>query len=227
MKSPILAIVAILLPLSSGAAVIAIGNGDFSSNTGTVATSWIEAEVGGANTYYNPAEVSAPDHVAYIMASGTSSAPNFQSISQNLSVLNSGLTVASFNSYTITFDAGFRSDFFTGSAAMTVSLVDLGADGVYQFSDAVLASQGFTRGVAGTGTPVLTGEVANLSFTSSSTNAIGLVFQNTTAGSTFQRTGMIDNVSVTAVPEPAVPAVALLGLGSLLLRGRRTARGPF
>ncbi|MFD0895431.1 hypothetical protein KBB96_20155 [Luteolibacter ambystomatis] len=203
------------------AAAVVVNNGGFSPNTGTTATGWTDLEVGGGNVYYNPAEAAAPDDIAYLMASGSSSAPNFLGIYQNLSSSNASLTVSTYNSYTISFAAGFRSDAATGTAAMTVRLVDLGSDGLYQSSDAVLASYDFSRTAATTGTPVLTTENPTLTFSSPSINNIGLVFLNTTTGFTFQRTGMIDNVSATAVPEPSAAALAALAGLTLLARRRR------
>lgn len=207
---------------SAEAATLIVSNGDFSSLVdANTATNWTDLEPTTNSVYYNPLEASAPDNIAYIFSSGNATAGQFNGFVQNLSTFNAGLTASTYGDYTINFDAGFRDDLTqTGTVNFRVALVDLGADGVYQQStDLVLASSDFSR--TKDSTPVnLTAESVNLTFSSASTNQVGLVFFNTNTVNTFQQTGMIDNISVTAIPEPS--SFALLGAaGTLLLLRRR------
>lgn len=224
MKYTVLTTLAALSVLNASvhAATIIVSNGDFSSliDAGN-ATSWTDTQVGGGTSYYNPSENSAPDFIAYLQSSGSSTAPDFNAISQNLSDFNAGLTASTYGSYTINFDAGFRDDLTqTGTVNFRVALVDLGADGVYQSSDIVLDSATFSRSKNAIAMD-MSSESINLTFSSSSGNDIGLVFINENTGSTYQQTGMIDNVSVTAVPEPTTATMfGLVGLAFVLRRRR-------
>lgn len=208
------------LTIITHAASINVSNADFSINATSTATDWADIEVGGANVYYITSEASSPDGVAYLMSSGSSLSPNFNGIVQNLSVTNAGLTAASYTSYTISFMAGFRDDVGqTGAINMSVALVDLGSDGIYQSSDTILASWLFSRSADATPAD-MTAEVAHLNVNSSSTNQIGLVFLNENIGTTWQQTGMIDNISITAVPEPSIALLGGMGLLGLIRRRR-------
>lgn len=210
---PFVCLLPLLLASPLRSETITVANATFAGTS--TAAGWTDLEVGGGTVYYDPSEASATDNVAYLMSSGTSTSPNFVGIWQDLSASNPGLAAASHGEYTISFDAGFRDDLSqTGTVTLRVSLVDLGSDGIYQPGDAVLATKTFTRSGDGTaGQSPLVPETATLAFTSASPNKLGLVFLNENTGTTFQRSGMIDNVAVSAgvfVPVAGDATVAAL-----------------
>lgn len=201
----------LIMSVLTGLAVAAVAdpvtvlNADFEAGAdNNSAASWSDT---GANAYYLAGE-------------GTYSSGRAASL-QDGAYTQQDLGIAA-NSYlgdwTISFDKGFRDDFFTGTANVAVSLIDA-------VDSTVFASGNFSvtgTGSANTGAIVFSADSVVLDMSGvSSVNNVILKFENTTGGggSPWERTGLVDNVSVTAIPEPATMGLlAAFGGGLLFIR---------
>lgn len=138
-------------------------------------------------------------------------------------------TVGSYNSYTVTFDSGWRgfnSPTATGFS-VTFSLINV-------TDNLLISSQTYNFPVPGaaitnTYTPIAQGNTVTINYDNSLASMVGdtiaLRISGTGSpnqgGNNFANTGWIDNVSVTAIPEPG--AALLGGIGMLALLRRRRA----
>lgn len=215
---------------AASAVLITVTNGDFQTDVGqanTMATGWTAVNGAGTNNppsnyFQNDISGFTGDRLALLKSDGG----NY--IQQALSMGESGAVDAtSFNRYTVNFNYGYRRDSTTnGDLTLRVSL--------WNTTDNLeLAGQNFTITNPGTGANSMSAQVANLSYDNTQASLLGdtiaLRITNTTAdlaANAFQRTGMVDDFTVTAVPEPS--AYALFGAGSLaafaFVRRRRRAR---
>lgn len=215
---------------AASAVLITVTNGDFQTDVGqasTVATGWTAVNGAGTNNppsnyFQNDISGFTGDRLALLKSDGG----NY--IQQDLSTGASGAVDAtSFNGYIVNFNYGYRRDSTTnGDLTLRVSL--------WNTTDNLeLAGQNFTITNPGTGANSMSAQVANLSYDNTQASLFGdtiaLRITNTTAdlaGNAWQRTGMVDDFTVTAVPEPS--AYALFGAGSLaaiaFVRRRKRAR---
>lgn len=211
-----------LAPIAS-AAVVTIVNGDFEANpwnsfASTVPDGWTSSVAGGAGDYGQGAP--ATPNLSSIAAHFQSVGGNY--LQQDLSANNPGLTASSHPGYVVTLDHSYRNDAATnGEIAFAIALWDLTNDVEIVSRSFVIANPGV---LAGEGSNQFTTEEFTLGYDPSAyTNesiALRLIHASESLGSPWQRTAMIDNVSVTAIPEPSASLVAALGLLGLLRRRR-------
>ena len=195
--------VAMLLVVGANAALI---NGDFElGDNANGATNWTDFEAAANDVYYVPGGDTSryPDPWSRSMTlKGYSGATGSQQILDAVQ-----------DSYTFSFDAGFRNDGVAGSADLVVSIWDTVAG-------AALASETITVSASGTvaQSDPTWGNWNNYTVTldvdTTGVSEVALRFANSSGG-TWQSSAMVDNV----VPEPAT--LALLGLGAIVTRRRR------
>ncbi len=173
------------------ARVIPVQNADFEAGADHLsAMSWSDS---GSDAYYRAGE-------------GLYSSGRAMSL-QDGAFAQQDLGIAA-NSYpgewTISFDAAFRDDYFTGSATVAVLLIDA-------IDRTVLASDTITlvgTGSANTEAIVFSPDsvVLDMSETSSANNVI-LKFENMTGatGQAWEHTALFDDVTVVATADPPVP----------------------
>ncbi len=171
-------------------------NGDFEAGAdGYSATNWTDS---GSSAYYAAGEGAYSSGRALSLQDGGYSQQEF----------NIDASVYA-DEWTLTFDKGFRDDFFTGSATVTVSLLDA-TDGITVFASG-------TFDVEGSGSP----DTTNIAFTAASmvldmsavtsTNGVILKFENTTAGggAPWERTALVDNLTIDGGAAANGPATIL------------------
>lgn len=132
-----------------------------------------------------------------------------------------GVEASQFTQYTVDFLSGMRpfgDD--PWDVDVRVSIWDI-------TNDVELGGQTITFSYNGTPTALeeipFTAKQAiiNVDTSGLSNEAVALRFTHATATGSFTRTALVDNVSMTAIPEPA--SLVLLGLGGLLMLRRRQA----
>lgn len=217
-KTPLRLLPLFALAPFSHAAIITITNADFQADVGqanTVVTGWVS--VAGSGTNSVPSNYFAndvPDLVGNRVALIKSDGGNY--LQQVLAASDAGpVDATTFNQYTVNFNLGYRHDAVrNGDLSVRVSL--------WNTTDNVeLAGQDFIlTDPLTTGTNSLVAQVANLSYDSSlgslTGDSVALRITSLSAdlgANAWQRTGMVDAFSVTAVPEPS--AYGILGAGAL------------
>ena len=201
-------------------AVITLTNANFNADTGAALTSvtgWTSVAGGGTNSapsnYWSntisPADLGAYSTIGLLKSDGN----NF--LAQGLTASDAGAVDATtFAQYTVNFDFGYRRDGGTnGDLTLRVAL--------WNTTDNVeLAGQDFTILNPGTGVNSLSARVATLTYDNTLTALTGdtlalriIATSPDLAGNAWQRTAMVDNFSVTAVPEPAT--YGMIGAGAL------------
>lgn len=230
-KTPLNTILFAALAASASAATLTVTNGDFNagvwnSNGATKSpAAWTQSLTTAGN--YGQSTPATPNL--------TSIAAHFQDRNnnyyvKNLTTDNVGLDLSDYNSYTVAFDYGHRNDSATttvGTFFLDISLWDL--------TNNVQVGATQTVNIVSTGqrTPLanqnlLTSSSVTFSFDNSlyTNQAVGIRFTHagTSAGAdgsqTFNATILLDNVTVTAIPEPSAALLGGLGLLSLLRRRR-------
>jgi hypothetical protein len=210
---------------ASQAATIQLSNADFNTGTGLTATSWIQTDGTGANSapsnYWQGAGLVSgiTTGAIYVKSDGA----NFiqQAFTQTIDL--TPVDATTFNSYTVAFDYGFRHDgtFNASNHTIRVSLWNV-TDGVeVAGTDLVIAPP------VASGANSLTGGSFNLNYDNTAGTLAGdqlaIRFTSTSAdlgGNAWQRTAILDNVSITAVPEPSAALLGGLGVLALFLRRR-------
>lgn len=213
--------------MASQAATITLLNGNFeggASASDLDPNSWTVSTEGNNNVY---AFTAANGITTTVLHFKDNSDTALSSISQNLSANNVGLQAGSYSNYTVTLDLGWRTDRTTGgtntgAATLRFELYDVTTP------TTVYGSTEFT--LAQRGTPLYNSyalihdnlqiDIAN---TGTGTGQIGLRILRIDADNTAvegDSTIWMDNLSVTAVPEPSAALLGGLGLLALLRRRR-------
>lgn len=209
MKHTLGTVVAVGLACSASAAPITVSNADFEAGPdNNNATDWNDSAV--ASVYYLAGEGAYVGNRAMSIQDGFSSEQ-----------VLAGVTAGGYTSFTIDFESGFRDDFFTGSADIEVALI---AGGNVIASDTISVTgtgSPNTAAIPFTATQVVLGSLDLTGLTGS--EAVSLRFSNTTGGggSPWERTALVDNVSIDATPVPEPGSLALLSLGGLAMLRRR------
>lgn len=207
---------------SASAAVITVANGDFETGADPAAASWDRVDGAGTNSPPSNYSESLPDITGRTMQI-KSDGGNY--IEQGLNVSDLGpVDSASFGDFTISLDYGYRRDAVTnGDHTLRISLWNATEDTELAGSDLLIADPGV-------GANSLTSTSVNLLYDNTAPSLAGdsLAFRITSVDTdlevnSWQRTAVIDNVAITAVPEPSIALLGGLGLFGLfgLFRRRR------
>lgn len=199
--------------LSQGA-VITLTNGNFNANLGANLSSvsgWSSSSTA-ANYWSNTVPGLAAYSEVGLLKSGTN---NF--IAQALTASDAGaVNATTFGQYTVNFDFGYRRESTTsGDLTLRVAL--------WNTTDNVeLAGQNFVLLNPGVGTNSLSAQIATLTYDNTQAaltgDTLALRITNTSGdlgANSWHRTAMVDNFSVTAVPEPQ--SYGVMGAGALAL----------
>lgn len=214
----LIAFAPLLLPVS--AATVQLSNGDFSTGTNPAATGWTSAAGGGTNSSPSNYAEAVPGSSWGRSMQIKSDGGNY--IEQTLSLTDLGpMDAGSFWSFTVSLDYGYRRDAVTNSDhTLRISLWNL-TDNIE------LAGQDLLIADPGVGANSLASGLFNLVYDNTSPSlagdAIALRITSTSGdlgANSWQRTAMVDNVAVNAVPEPAAMLLGSLGLAGLLRRRR-------
>lgn len=223
MKFPRLLIIAAPLCAASftSAATVLLDNGDFSSGTNPVATGWTRVDGAGTN--------SSPSNYAEAVPGSTwgrsmqLKSDGGNHVQQTLSLTNEGAMDAStFGNFTVSFDYGYRRDGArNGDHTIRVSLWNLTDDVELAGQDLLILDPGSTG--ANSLSPASFNLLYDNSLVALAGADIGVRFTSQSAdlgANAWQRTAMIDNVTITAIPEPSFALLGGLGLLGLLRRRR-------
>lgn len=204
----------------ASAASLTLTNGNFqASGNNTNPSSWTVSEIN-AGSISSVYVYGSTSNVLAFWGAGAYAQQSFSA---------GEATVGSYSSYTVNFDSGWRgfnSPTATGFS-VTFSLINL-------TDDLLISSQTYNFPVPGaaisnTYSPIAQGNTVIINYD----NSLGSMVGDTIAlrisgtgspnqgGNNFNNTGWIDNVTVTAVPEPG--AALLGGIGMLALLRRRRA----
>lgn len=214
----------ILIPLLaagvSQAATLSLTNSNFqASGNNTNPASWSVSETNAGNV----SSVYVYGSTSNVLAFWGAGAYAQQSFS------TAEATVGSYNSYTVTFDSGWRGFNLPAatSFSVTFSLINV-------TDNLLIASQTYNFPVPGaaitnTYTPISQGNTVTINYDNTLPSMTGdtIALRISGTGSpdqganNFANTGWIDNVSITAVPEPSTALLGGLGLLGLLRRRRR------
>lgn len=214
------ALLPVLLSASLPAATVLLSNGDFSTGTNPAADGW--TRVDGAGTNASPSNYAESVPGSSWGRSMQIKSDGGNHVQQTLTLSDEGaMDATSFSSFTVSFDYGYRRDAVTnGDHTIRVSLWNLTTNQELAGSDLVIANPGV-------GANFLTGTSLALGFDNGAqTSGDAIAIRFTSLGgdlgsSSWQRTAMIDNVAITAVPEPAAAMLGAFGVLGLLRRRRR------
>ncbi len=209
-----------LLPALVSAATVQLTDGDFSTGTNPNATGWTRVDGGGTNNSPSNYAEAVPGSTWGRSMQLKSDGGNL--VEQTLTLTDLGvMDAATFGSFTVGLDYGYRRDAVTnGDHTLRISL--------WNVTDNVeLAGQDLLIANPGVGANSLAAAVFNLSYDNTAGSLAGdsIAIRITSisadlAGNSWQRTAMVDNVAITAVPEPATVLLGSLGLIGLLRRRR-------
>lgn len=208
------------LPGLASAATIQLTNADFAVGTNPLATGWLQVNGGGtpgSPSNYAEAVPNIGNRSMQIKSDGG----NY--VQQTIALSDLGpVDAGTFSSYTVAFDYGYRRDAVrNGDHTLRVSLWNVTDDVEITGTNLVIADPGaiganslapgsFVLGYDNTALSVA-GDTIAIRFTSMSSDL---------GTNAWQRTAIIDNVAITAVPEPAATLAGAIGLLGLLRRRR-------
>lgn len=206
---------------ASSAAVITLQNGDFQgSGNDTIPADWTSSETAANNGVYVYASGGGIPVGTNVLAFHGRPDRWVQQAFQT-----SEATAESFPGYTISFDSGWRNN---SNDPNDLSLVF----SIYNITeDSVIASETYTfpsdqpSNGFNSYRVIATGNELTINFDNSDPtiagNTIGLRITSQSSQDSFNPTGWIDNVSITAIPEPSSALLlSFLGLAGLTRRRR-------
>lgn len=207
----------------STAATLTLINGDFqTSGNNTNPTGWTTNEPTQTSVYVYAGNATTPG------AGGIPAATNVLAMWGNggqyaqQSFLTSEATAEDYNSFTVGFDTGWRGRIAGQAFTYTISLVNVTdnlvlGSATYSFTTPS-ATVGNTYAVAATGQSV------NITYNNTLGSLVGdtIALRITGAGTVndFNNTAWLDNITVSAVPEPTSALLGGLGMFALLRRRR-------
>lgn len=210
----------LLLAAAAPAATVLLTNGDFAAGTNPAATGWTRVDGAGVNA--------SPSNYGELIPGLGNRSMQIKSdggnyVQQALTLTDAGaMDAASYAIFTVGFDYGYRRDAVTnGPLGLRISLWNVTDNVELTGQDLVIADPGVgANSLASTSIALnydntaggLAGDQIAIRFTSTSADL---------GGTSWQRTAAIDNIAITAVPEPASILLGTLGLAGLLRRGRR------
>lgn len=202
----------------ASAATLTLTNGDFqASGNNTNPTGWTTNEPTQTSVYVWAANGGIPAGTNVLAMWGNGGQYAEQSF------LTSEATAEDFNSFTVGFDAGWRGRIANQPYSYTISLVNVTdnlvlGSATYNFTTPTVTTAN-TYAVTATGLSV------NITYDNTLGSLVGdtIALRITGAGTVndFNNTAWLDNLSVTAIPEPG--AALLGGMGMLALLRRRRA----
>ena len=201
-----------VLAVSANAATVTVINGDFELGANPDATGWVTTAGAGANsppsTYVEVVAGYGTGRNVHLKSDGGNS------IAQTITLSDEGAVDATtYSDFVVSLDYGQRQN--GTDSNIRIALWNTTTDTELAGADQVITGA----------TETWTAGVYNLSYDSTAqTSGDVLEFRVTNldpdlGGNAWQNTASIDNVSITAVPEPS--AAALLGLGGIALILRR------
>lgn len=216
----LIALSGFFLPAVASAATIQLTNGDFATGTNPDAPGW--ARVDGAGT--NSAPSNYTEQVPGLGSRSMQIKSDGGNYVQQTIVLSDlgAVDATTFSAYTVAFDYGYRHDAVrNGDHTLRISLWNVTDNVEIAGQDLVILDPGAT------GPNSLTAGSFNLVYDSSAASLAGdliaIRFTSLSAdlgANSWQRTAIIDNVAITAVPEPAAALLGACGLIGLLRRRR-------
>jgi hypothetical protein len=205
------------------AATLALTNGDFqSSGNDSDPAGWTTNEPFATSVYVWASGGSIPAGTNVLAMWGQTGHYAQQSF------LTSEATAETYNDFTVTFDAGWRGRRAGGANSYTFSLVNVTdnlvlGSATYNFITPTVAVAD-TYAVVGTGLSVNITYDNTLGSLAGDTIALRISGAGSPNPNAFNNTAWVDNISVTAIPEPS--AALLGGLGLLAVLRRRRALIP-
>lgn len=218
LKAISLSILTVGICASSQAATITLVNANFDAGSGTNATGWTQVQGAGSNpsgpsNYWLSPYVTGAGGSMFLKSDGGNYVQQAFSLSDA-----GGVDATTFGSYTVSFGYGYRS----GATNHDIRIA------LWNVTDNVeISGANFTIAVPGSGADNLTNTSVVLNYDNTVGSMIGdsIAVRFISLGSdlennAWQRTAIIDNVSLTAVPEPSIAFLGGLGLLGLLRRRR-------
>lgn len=217
----------IFAPLLASAVTLNVANQTFTTiATGNNPASWTTVETAGDGVYAQAAvaPIASQGNVLHFK-DGDGSATS-QYIQQDITANNAGVFANTYSSYTLTMDLGWRNDLSDrGDAQYRISLVDV-TDGVeltfFAYTFPVRATGLFdSYSLVQAAAPFTLTYNNTLAAYVGDTIALRIARSDATTSGNFQSTSWIDNVTLSAVPEPSAVIFGLMGLLAMQLRKKR------